>query len=65
VLYSLKQKGLEPRAILLASRSDSVLVAGAVLAEVILVDELPRGILEVSDGARVVVERDGTVIVFS
>lgn len=65
VLYSLKQRGLEPKAILLASKSDPVLVAGAVLAEVVLIDSLPRDILEVKEGSRVIIEENGAVKVCS
>ncbi|MEM0340016.1 MAG: DUF126 domain-containing protein [Acidilobaceae archaeon] len=61
VLYSLKQKGLEPKAILLASKSDPVLVAGAVLADVVLIDNLPREVLEVKEGSQIFIDENGVV----
>ncbi|MDM7274555.1 MAG: DUF126 domain-containing protein [Thermoprotei archaeon] len=64
VLYALRERGLAPKAILLVSRSDPVLVAGAVLSSVVLVDSLPRGALEVlRDNVLVRVYRDGGVVI--
>jgi Uncharacterized conserved protein len=64
VLYALKRKGRAPKAIILSSRSDPVLVAGAVLAEVVLVDGVPEDIMDyVRDGDRVIVREDGEVLV--
>lgn len=61
VMYALKKRGLAPRAILLTSRSDPVLVAGAVIAEIVLIDSLPEEILAVADGQRLRVRADGSV----
>lgn len=63
VMYALKRRGLAPAAVLLSSRSDPVLVSGAVISEVVLVDSLPEELLSaVKDGMRVRVLSDGTVI---
>ncbi|MEM1684996.1 MAG: DUF126 domain-containing protein [Nanopusillaceae archaeon] len=64
ILYALKSRGLAPKAILLASRSDPVIVSGAVIAEVILVDSLPEDIVKLTrDGDRVRVYSDGSIII--
>ncbi|MCX8196428.1 MAG: DUF126 domain-containing protein, partial [Acidilobaceae archaeon] len=63
VMYALKRRGLAPAAVLLSSRSDPVLVSGAVISEVVLVDSLPEELLSaVKDGMWVRVLSDGTVI---
>jgi len=62
ILYALKRRALAPKAIVLTTRSDPVLVAGAVLAEVILIDSVPEDILQVvRDGVLVKVERNGLI----
>ncbi len=64
ILYALKERGLAPKAILLVSRSDPVLVAGAVLSNIVLVDSLPGEALEVlRDGVLVRVYGDGSVVI--
>ncbi len=64
ILYALKRRGNAPRAIILTSRSDPVLVAGAVIAEVTLVDSVPEDVMKfVGDGDIVVVRENGEIIV--
>ncbi len=66
VLYTLKRKGKAPKAIILASRSDPVLVAGAVLANIILVDSVSEEILGlVKDGDEIVVKENGEILLTS
>ena len=65
ILYALRRKGKAPKAIILTSKSDPVLVAGAVIAGITLVDSVPEDVLGFAvDGDRIVVREDGGVIVF-
>lgn len=61
VMYALKKRSLAPAAILLASKSDPVLVSGAVIAEIVLVDSLPEEIMKISDGQRLIIRPSGEV----
>ncbi|MFZ8793033.1 MAG: aconitase X swivel domain-containing protein [Acidilobaceae archaeon] len=63
ILYALKRKGKAPKAIILTSKSDPVLVAGAVLAEVVLVDGVPEDVMRYArDGDKIVVRENGEVV---
>jgi predicted aconitase with swiveling domain len=63
ILYALKRKGKAPKAIILTSKSDPVLVAGAVLAEVVLVDSVPEDVMRYArDGDKIVVRENGEVV---
>lgn len=62
VMYALRRRGKAPLAILLVSKSDPVLVSGAVLSETVLVDGLPEDIMKLRDGEIVQVLEDGAVI---
>jgi predicted aconitase with swiveling domain len=63
ILYALKRKGKAPKAIILTSKSDPVLVAGAVLAEVVLVDSVPEDVMRYArDGDKIVVGENGEVV---
>ena len=48
VLYSLKKRGVAPRAIL-AAKAETILAVGAVLAEVPMVDQIPVDLLRTGD----------------
>ncbi|MEN2999734.1 MAG: DUF126 domain-containing protein [Acidilobaceae archaeon] len=62
VMYALRRRGRAPLAVLLVSKSDPVLVSGAVLSETVLVDSLPEEVMAARDGEIVQVLEDGTVI---
>jgi predicted aconitase with swiveling domain len=63
ILYALKRKGKAPKAIILTSKSDPVLVAGAVLAEVVLVDSVPEDVMRYArDGDKIVIRENGEVV---
>ena len=64
ILYALKRRDLAPKAIVLVAKSDPVLVAGAVLANIVLVDSVQEEILDViRDGVSLKVTSSGDVIV--
>ena len=66
VLYALKRRALAPKAIVLVAKSDPVLVAGAVLANVVLVDSVQEEILGIiRDGDSVKVTSSGDVIMLT
>ncbi|MEB2835701.1 MAG: DUF126 domain-containing protein [Desulfurococcales archaeon] len=61
VIMALKYNSKAPAAIIM-ERAEPIVVVGAYLAGVPLVDSLPRGLFEsLRDGDEVVVEADGTV----
>ncbi len=61
VIYALKEYGKAPKAILMG-RSEPIVIAGAVLSNIPLVDSLPDEFFNsVKDGVRVRVRSDGTV----
>ncbi len=61
VIYALKEYGKAPKAILMG-RSEPIVIAGAVLSNIPLIDGLPDEFFEaVRDGVRIRVRIDGTV----
>ncbi len=61
IIYALKEYSKAPKAILM-SRSEPIIIAGAVLAGIPLVDNLPDEFFDsIKDGVVLRVKRDGTI----
>jgi predicted aconitase with swiveling domain len=58
IIYALKENGFAPRAIIM-SKSEPIIIAGCVLANIPLVDNIDINVLkEIKDGDKIIVKND-------
>ncbi|MFP3143913.1 MAG: DUF126 domain-containing protein [Caldisphaera sp.] len=62
IIYALKENGFAPRAIIM-SKSEPIIIAGCVLANIPLVDNIDINVLkEIKDGDKIIVKNDKIIV---
>ncbi|MCJ7445068.1 MAG: DUF126 domain-containing protein [Methanotrichaceae archaeon] len=61
VIYQLKKRGKAPAA-MINIHSEPIVAVGAIISEIPLVDKVPKGLLSVKDGTKIMVDADNMLV---
>lgn len=61
VIYQLKRRGKAPAA-MINIHSEPIVAVGAIISEIPLVDKVPKGLLSVRDGTKIMVDADNMLV---
>jgi predicted aconitase with swiveling domain len=61
VIYQLKKRGKAPAA-MINVHSEPIIAVGAIISEIPLVDEVPKGLLNLKEGTKITVDADNLLI---